>query len=109
MVGQRAANGIVQGSTYRHPDLNFVVRNEGGRLTLECIGQKVELFPESETSFFVKPFYGEFMFIKDEAGKVTHLDSRVRGRNGAATSLHAKKLREPLRRSGVALLTEEGS
>src|SRR5205814_959881 len=27
------------------PDLAFTVRNEGGRLTLECIGQKVELFP----------------------------------------------------------------
>jgi predicted Zn-dependent protease len=26
VVGQRAMNGIVQGSTYRHPDLNFVVQ-----------------------------------------------------------------------------------
>jgi predicted Zn-dependent protease len=26
VVGQRAANGIVQGETYRHPDLNFFVR-----------------------------------------------------------------------------------
>lgn len=26
VVGQRAANGIVQGQTYRHPDLNFVVQ-----------------------------------------------------------------------------------
>ena len=26
VVGQRAANGIVQGSTYRHPDLNFFVQ-----------------------------------------------------------------------------------
>jgi predicted Zn-dependent protease len=29
VVGQRAANGIVQGSTYRHPDLNFVVQFPG--------------------------------------------------------------------------------
>jgi predicted Zn-dependent protease len=26
VVGQRAANGIVQGSTYLHPDLNFVIQ-----------------------------------------------------------------------------------
>jgi hypothetical protein len=39
----------------RRPDLVFTVENEGGRLTLECIGQKVELFPESETQFFTKP------------------------------------------------------
>ena len=26
VVGQRAANGIVQGQTYRHPDLNFFVQ-----------------------------------------------------------------------------------
>jgi predicted Zn-dependent protease len=26
VVGQRAANGIVEGSTYRHPDLNFYVQ-----------------------------------------------------------------------------------
>jgi predicted Zn-dependent protease len=26
VVGQRAANGIIQGSTYRHPDLNFFIQ-----------------------------------------------------------------------------------
>jgi RNA polymerase sigma factor (sigma-70 family) len=76
----------------RRPDLTFVVKPEGGRLTLECVGQKVELFPESESRFFVKPFYGEFTFIKDGGGNVTHLDSRVRGLNQPETSLHAKKV-----------------
>ena len=47
------------------PDLEMIVRNEGGRLTLECFGQKVELFPTSETSFFVKWFYGEVTFHSD--------------------------------------------
>ena len=75
------------------PDLLFVVRNELGRLTLECAGQKVELFPKSETEFFVKQFYGELTFIRDAAGEVTHLDSRVRAQNGSQTSLHAKKLK----------------
>jgi len=75
----------------RRPDLLFVVRNEGGRLTLECTGQKVELFPESETAFFVKQFYGEATFVRD-AGKVVRLDSRVRGYDGAETALCAKKI-----------------
>ncbi len=77
----------------RRPDLLFDVRNEGGWLTLECIGQKVELFPESEISFFVKPFYGEFTFIRDDGGRVTHLDSRVRGQDQPETKLHARKVR----------------
>ncbi|MGH9966329.1 MAG: sigma-70 family RNA polymerase sigma factor [Pyrinomonadaceae bacterium] len=36
------------------PDLEMIVRNEGGRLTIEAVGQKVELFPVSETQFFVR-------------------------------------------------------
>jgi RNA polymerase sigma factor (sigma-70 family) len=47
------------------PDLEMIVRNEGGRLTIECFGQKVELFPTSETHFFVKWFYGEVTFHSD--------------------------------------------
>jgi len=77
----------------RRPDLLFVVRNEGGRLTLECVGQKVELFPESETTFFVKQFYGEMTFVRDAAGYVTRLNSRIRGDGGAETVLGAKKIR----------------
>ena len=76
----------------RRPELLFVVKNEGGRLTLECVGQKVELFPESETSFFVKQFYGEMTFVRDDEGKVIRLDSRVRGHGGAETALRAKKI-----------------
>jgi len=47
------------------PDLDVIVRNEDGRLTVECVGQKVQLFPTSETSFFVKWFYGEVTFDRD--------------------------------------------
>jgi RNA polymerase sigma factor (sigma-70 family) len=77
----------------RRPELIFDVKNEKGRLTLECLGQKVELFPESKTKFFTKPFYGEFTFIRDSDGKFTHLDSRVRGLNQPETYLHAKKIK----------------
>jgi GNAT superfamily N-acetyltransferase len=81
----------------RRPDQSFVVRHEAGRLTLEFIGQKVELFPESVCRFFVKPFYGEFTFDRGADGKVTHLDSRVRGLNQPESVLHAKKIHDPER------------
>jgi RNA polymerase sigma factor (sigma-70 family) len=74
------------------PDLLFIIRNEQGRLTGECIGQKVELFPESESRFFVKYFYGEITFIRDEAGDVTHLEARIRRQDGSAPVIRAKKL-----------------
>jgi RNA polymerase sigma factor (sigma-70 family) len=56
------------------PDLEVVVRVEAGRLTIECVGQKVQLFPISETSFFVKQFYGEVTFHRDECGRIDYLD-----------------------------------
>jgi GNAT superfamily N-acetyltransferase len=54
----------------RRPDVDLIVRNEGGRLTIEAVGQKVELFPTSETHFFVKQFYGEATFVRGEQGRV---------------------------------------
>ena len=54
-------------------------------------GQKVELFPESEATFFVKQFYGEMTFVRG-GGKVFRLDSRVRGHGGAETALRAEKI-----------------
>ena len=76
----------------RRPELIFTVKNESRRLTLECIGQKVELFPESQSKFFCKPFYGEFDFVTDENGTVIRLDSRVRGLNQPETLLQARKI-----------------
>ena len=76
------------------PDLELVVRNEAGRLTVECVGQKVELFPTPETSFFVKQFYGEVTFHRDEQGKVDYLDFVMRVPNAEPSDpLHAKKIR----------------
>jgi len=57
----------------RRPDIEMIVRNEGGRLTIEAVGQKVELFPTSETEFFVKQFYGEASFVRDVDGRVNLL------------------------------------
>jgi RNA polymerase sigma factor (sigma-70 family) len=75
------------------PDLEIVVRNEVGRLTVECVGQKVELFPTSETDYFVKQFYGEVSFHRDEQGKVDYLDFVMRVPNSTPRDpLHALKV-----------------
>jgi len=55
------------------PDFEMIVRNEADRLTIEAVGQKVELFPMSQTHFFVKQFYGEATFITDEQGQADRL------------------------------------
>jgi len=60
----------------RIPDLAIVVRNEAGRLTAECAGQKVELFPTSETSFFVKQFHGEANFDRQHGKQLLQFKSR---------------------------------
>ena len=57
----------------RRPDLEMIVRNESGQLTVEAAGQKVELFPTSETQFFVKQFYCEATFSTDELGRADEL------------------------------------
>ena len=49
----------------KRPELEIVIRNEAGRLTMEFAGQKVQLFPMSETEYFVKQFYGEVTFSRD--------------------------------------------
>jgi RNA polymerase sigma factor (sigma-70 family) len=67
------------------PDKEIVVRNEAGRLTMECAGQKVQLFAISESSFFVKQFYGEVTFHRDEQGKVDRLEFGMRVPNADPT------------------------
>ena len=77
----------------KRPDLEMVVRNEAGWLTMECIGQKVQLFPMSETSFFVKQFYGEVTFHRDERGEIDYLDFEMRVPNrDPFDQLHAVKI-----------------
>ena len=75
------------------PELEIVVRNEAGRLTIECVGQKVELFAVSETDYFVKQFYGEVSFHCDDRGEVEYLDFVMRIPNSAPRDpLHAVKV-----------------
>jgi hypothetical protein len=86
-----ACAGKYQDREHR-PDLFITIRNEGGHLTAEFIGQKVELFPESETSFFVKQFYGHVAFARDENGDVTQLIWRDRNQARAEHELRASKI-----------------
>ena len=74
-------------------DLEIVVRNEAGRLTMECVGQKVQLFATSDVSFFVKQFYGEVTFNRDAEREVESLDFLMRVPNCEPhDSLHALKI-----------------
>jgi len=77
----------------RRPDLEMIVRNESCRLTIEAAGQKVELFPTSETQFFVKQFYGEATFVRDEQGRVDLLKFVMpEYKTGKASIQHAKRI-----------------
>jgi CubicO group peptidase (beta-lactamase class C family) len=54
------------------PGFTVVLSKEDGKLMGQATGQeKVELFPESETKFFLKAVDGQLEIVKDEAGKVT--------------------------------------
>ena len=75
------------------PGRVITVRKEGGHLTAEFAGQKVELFPESETSFFVKQFYGHATFARDERGDVSHLTWREHDRARAGRESRAEKVK----------------
>jgi CubicO group peptidase (beta-lactamase class C family) len=56
------------------PDRIFIVSREGDRLLAAPAGQpQAELFPESETKFFLKVVDAQITFVKDDKGVVTDL------------------------------------
>ncbi len=56
------------------PSFIMSVTREGDRLMTQATGQaKVEVFPESETKFFLKVVDAQLTFVKGADGKVTHL------------------------------------
>ena len=70
---------------------NFVltISNEDGKLMGQASGQpKSQLFPTSETEFFIKIVDAQVTFVKDERGNVDHLILHQNGRN-----MEAKKIR----------------
>jgi CubicO group peptidase (beta-lactamase class C family) len=61
----------------------FIISEEGGGLMVDVPRNgRFEMFPESETSFFLKGMDLQFTFIKDEKGQVTHLDFQADGQKG---------------------------
>ncbi len=56
------------------PGFSIVVTKEDNKLMIQATGQeKVEIFPESETKFFLKVVDAQIEFVKDASGKVTEL------------------------------------
>ncbi|MBA3442416.1 MAG: DUF4440 domain-containing protein [Pyrinomonadaceae bacterium] len=52
----------------------LTIMKEGNALMAQSTGQpKYELFPESETRFFIKGVEVQFIFIRDDAGRASHV------------------------------------
>ena len=57
-----------------NPNFIFTMTREGDSLMTQATGQpKFELFPESETKFFLKVVDAQVTFVKDDKGAVTHI------------------------------------
>jgi hypothetical protein len=61
------------------PAVTFTVTRERDRLMIQRTGErrKTELVPESDTVFFMRRQRGERQFVRDAAGRVTHLVIRL--------------------------------
>jgi hypothetical protein len=68
------------------PGLVLTVTQEGDRLFAQPTGStRAELFPESETRFFLKVTDVQIEFVKNAAGTVTHLVRHQGGQERQAT------------------------
>jgi hypothetical protein len=69
------------------------IAREGDRLTAQPANEaKVEIFPESETVFFLNPIKEDTVtFVKDDKGKVTHAVLRREGRDIKAERLDSER------------------
>lgn len=71
------------------PNFILTITNEGGKLMGQASGQpKSELFPKTETEFFLKAVDAQITFVKNDQGQVTQLILHQNGRN-----MPAKKIR----------------
>lgn len=70
------------------PGFVFTVTREGDHLMMQATGQgKAELFPTSETNFFPRVVRADITFVKDAAGRVTHLVLNQNGRQHNAKKI----------------------
>ncbi len=64
------------------PDFVITITKEGNALFLQATGQhSVQLHPEAESEFFLNEVDAQVSFVKDAAGKVTHLVLHQKGQN----------------------------
>lgn len=67
------------------PTLTITITREGDKLYAEVTGQqKIEIYAESETDFFITVVDAQLTFVKDEKGEVTHLVLHQNGQNAPA-------------------------
>jgi CubicO group peptidase (beta-lactamase class C family) len=70
------------------PDDYMTITREGDRLMAQPKGKrKVEIFPESETEFFLKVADVQLTFVRDDEGKATHVVLHQGGRETKAKRL----------------------
>ncbi len=64
------------------PGAVLTVTREGDKLKVQLTGQpKIEVFPEAPDKFYYKVVDAQLSFVRDDAGKVTHLMLHQNGRN----------------------------
>ena len=70
------------------PTFVLTVTREGNRLMTQATGQqKLEVFPESETTFFLRVVDAQITFVKDPGGKVVALILHQNGRDQRAQKI----------------------
>ena len=70
------------------PTFILTVTREGDRLMTQATGQaKLEVFPESDTKFFLKVVDAQITFVRDERGTVTHLILHQGGKDQKAVRM----------------------
>lgn len=64
------------------PGFSIAVTREGGKIFAQATGQpKLEIFPETETKFFLKEVDAQLEFVRGEGGKVTGVVLHQGGRD----------------------------
>ncbi|HEV3340654.1 MAG TPA: serine hydrolase [Pirellulales bacterium] len=73
------------------PSLIMTVSRQGDRLLTQITGQpQVEIFPESESDFFLRVVDAQLTFFRNQEGQVTHLILHQGGRDIEAKRLAAE-------------------
>lgn len=72
-VGQYAPTPETQQQFHLPANLTVTIRQAHGQLFSEMRDMQDQLFPASDTEFFTNHHNGQWTFLRDETGRVTHL------------------------------------